>query len=299
MMAALKPLSQAPISSTPVGVGLRHEHYSAALSQPSPALDFVEIHAENFFAEGGAASRLLDQITEHYAVSIHGTAMGLGSASGINRQYLKKFVQLVNRVDPVLVSDHACFTWGEVGQEPVHSGDLLPLKFDKATLDILCTNIDTVQQALGRQLLVENIVTYLPFDAGDFSEAEFLARVAERTQCGLLVDLNNILVNYRNFSNGNPLTLACEWLAQLPPSAVRELHLAGSSAVGPGMLIVDDHGQPVSDDCWALFHEAHERFPHAATLIEWDNNLPVWQELLEEAHQARWRMDMVALEVSG
>ena len=90
---------------------------SAALSQPSPALDFVEIHAENFFAEGGAASRLLDQITEHYAVSIHGTAMGLGSASGVNRQYLKKFVQLVNRVDPVLVSDHACFTWGEVAQE--------------------------------------------------------------------------------------------------------------------------------------------------------------------------------------
>lgn len=295
-MAVLKPGSQAPVSSAPVGVGLRHEHYSAALIQPSSSVDFVEIHAENFFAEGGAASRLLEQIGESYAVSIHGTAMGLGSAQGVNSGYLKAFANLVDRVNPVLVSDHACFTWGQLDSLPVHAGDLLPLQFDRATLAVLCDNIDRVQQLLGRQLLIENIVTYLPAARSEFSETEFLTRMVEQTQCGLLVDLNNILVNLHNFSGGNPLAQACLWLSELPAQAVKELHLAGSSPVAPGMLVVDDHGQSVSDDCWALFHEAHERFPTAATLIEWDNNLPAWPELLQEAEQARWRMDMVALD---
>ncbi|GGF83235.1 DUF692 domain-containing protein [Alteromonas lipolytica] len=297
-MAVLKPGGQALTSSAPVGVGLRHEHYSAALMQPSSSIDFVEIHAENFFADGGAICRLSDQIRDSYPVSIHGTAMGLGSAQGINPDYLKAFANLVKRIDPVLISDHACFTWGKLGNSPVHAGDLLPLKFDRATLDVLCDNIDRVQQLLGRQLLIENIVTYIPVAQSQFTETEFLSRVVEQTQCGLLVDLNNILVNYHNFSRENPLVQARQWLSELPAQAVKELHLAGSSPAAPGKLVVDDHGQPVSDDCWALFHNAHERFPEAATLIEWDNNLPQWPQLLAEAEQARRHMDMMVLEIA-
>ncbi|MDC8829780.1 DUF692 domain-containing protein [Alteromonas gilva] len=293
-MTAIHPIQQAQTNTTPIGVGLRHEHYSAALLSSSHSVDFVEIHAENFFAEGGAASRLLDQITERYKVSIHGTAMGLGSAKGIQPEYLKKFTRLVNRVDPLLVSDHACFTWGNISDTPVHAGDLLPLKFDQATLTVLANNIDRVQQALGRQLLIENIVSYKQFPAGDYSEAEFLATVAEKTGCGLLVDLNNVLVNYHNFTNGNALQLARQWLRHIPANAVKEIHLAGSSPVAPGMLIVDDHAQPVSNECWQLFDDAMTRFPAAATLIEWDNDLPSWPRLVYEADKARCRQAMAA-----
>ncbi|NVK54219.1 MAG: DUF692 domain-containing protein [Alteromonadaceae bacterium] len=291
-MTAIHPLKQAQIHATPVGVGLRHEHYSAALLPSSHSVDFVEIHAENFFAEGGAASRLLDQIAERYKVSIHGTAMGLGSAKGIQPEYLKKFTRLVNRVNPVLVSDHACFTWGNIDDMPVHAGDLLPLKFNHATMNVLADNIDRVQQALGRQLLIENIVSYKQFSPSDYSEAEFLATVAEKTQCGLLVDLNNVLVNYHNFTNGNALQLARQWLRHMPVNAVKEIHLAGSTPVEPGMLIIDDHAQPVSDECWQLFDDATARFPNAATLIEWDNDLPSWPRLLYEANKARCRQAM-------
>ncbi|MGQ8365114.1 DUF692 domain-containing protein [Glaciecola sp. 1036] len=271
----------------PVGVGLRHEHYSTALLKSSPSVDFVEIHAENFFAKGGAISRLLDQIVDTYPVSIHGTAMGLGSAQGISANYLRKFVQLVNRVNPILVSDHACFTWGALGNNPVHAGDLLPLKYDQATLNVLVNNIDQVQQALGRQILIENIVTYKHFENEDFYEAAFLAKVAEKTQCGLLVDLNNILVNYHNFSDANPLQAAKKWLQHIPPHLVQELHLAGSTPVQSDAYIVDDHGQPVSDECWELYETTLSMFPNAAVLIERDNNLPSWTELTNEAKHAR------------
>lgn len=276
-------------TNSPIGVGLRYEHYTVALDQSSSSIDFVELHAENFFAQGGPISYLLDEITERYPVSIHGTGMGLGSVQSIDKDYLKKFVSLVARVNPMLVSDHACFTWGHQNNQLVHAGDLLPLQFDTATLKVLSDNVDRVQQALGRQLLVENIVSYQQFPDNDFSESEFFCRLVENTRCGLLVDLNNLLINFRNFPAGEPLSMARQWLNHIPSHAVKELHLAGSTEPAKGHMIIDDHAQPVSDECWLLFYDAIKRFTGAAVLLEWDNNLPSWQELICEARQAnRW-----------
>lgn len=282
---------------SPVGVGLRHEHYQSALDQSSPSIDFVELHAENFFAQGGATSYLLDQIAERYPVSIHGTSMGLGSTARINDTYLKNFARLVNRINPILISDHACFTWGELNGKPVHAGDLLPLQFDRATLQALSQNVDRVQQLLGRQILVENIVSYTSFPHNDFSETEFFSLLVEQTQCGLLVDLNNLLVNFRNFPSGEPILAAKQWLNEVPVHAVKELHLAGSTEATPGAMIVDDHAQPVSDECWLLFYKAIKSFPGAAVLLERDNNLPGWEELISEARQANWWMDRIETEL--
>ena len=285
------------LGNSPVGVGLRHEHYNFALEQSSPSIDFVELHAENFFARGGPTSYLLDQIAERYPISIHGTSMGLGSVIGISDEYLNNFTKLVNRINPFLISDHACFTWGALNSKPVHAGDLLPLQFDKATLKVLSENVDRVQQLLGRQILVENIVNYNAFPRYEFSETEFLSRLVENTQCGLLVDLNNLLVNFKNFPEGEPLEVARRWIKEVPLHAVKELHLAGSSEPTKGALIVDDHSHPVSDECWLLFYDAIKRFPKSATLLEWDNNLPTWNELIGEARQANWWMDRIGSEL--
>lgn len=284
------------VDSTRVGVGLRHEHYAEALAQTSHSVDFLEIHAENFFAKGGVIPAFLDVLTEQYPLSIHGTAMGLGSAKGIDPAYLKRFVDLVNRVNPILVSDHACFTWGYSDDQPLHAGDLLPLTYDQASLDILINNIDRVQQALGRQILIENIVSYVDHRSDPMREAEFLAEAASMTNCGLLVDLNNVLVNGQNFYPDNTSQYAVNWLKTLPAKAVKEIHLAGSSAVAPGELIIDDHSQPVSHACWALYQQAIHLFPGAATLIEWDNDLPTWTRLQEEADTARFILSQTLLE---
>ncbi|TPV62244.1 DUF692 domain-containing protein [Aestuariibacter sp. GS-14] len=284
------------VESTRVGVGLRHEHYNEALTQTSHSVDFLEIHAENFFAEGGMIPPFLEAIAEYYPLSIHGTAMGLGSASGVDSRYLKRFCELVNRVNPILVSDHACFTWGQVGNQRLHAGDLLPITYNRASLDILVDNIDLVQQALGRQLLIENIVSYVDQRSDPMHEAEFLAAAATLTGCGLLVDLNNVLVNGRNFHAHNLAQYATTWLKTLPTGAVKEIHLAGSSEVQPGELIVDDHSQPVSHACWALYQQAIHMFPGAATLIEWDNQLPTWERLQEEAGTARFILAQTLME---
>ena len=285
------------VGTSPVGVGLRHEHYNVALDPASPSIDFVEVHAENFFAKGGVTSHLLDKIVDMYPVSIHGTSMGLGSGISISDEYLKNFARLVNLIDPILISDHACFTWGRLSNKPVHAGDLLPLQFDRATLKVLSNNVDRVQQLLGRQILIENIVTYKHFAHNDFSETEFLSRLVENTQCGLLVDLNNLLVNFNNFPVGEPIESARQWLREVPSHAVKELHLAGSSEPTPGAMIVDDHAQPVSDQCWLLFSQAIKRFPKAAVLLEWDNNLPNWEELVNEARKANWWMNNLETEL--
>lgn len=270
-----------------IGVGLRHEHYTQALAQKACSIDFVELHAENFFAQGGPSRHILEEIKNRYRVSIHGTSMGLGSLAGINDRYLNRFTQLVNEVNPIYVSDHACFTWGEDSGKPLHAGDLLPLKFDTQTLNAIVSNTDRVQQAIGRQLLVENVVTYFSFSNNTFAEAEFLAEVAHRTQCGLLVDLNNILVNLHNQRVQDTTVNALKWLSFLPQEQVKELHLAGSSLPQQGDMIIDDHSKPVSEKCWQLYALAIRHFPKAATLIEWDNDLPTWDVLLQEASRAR------------
>lgn len=271
---------------TLIGVGLRHPHYQDALQEAS-SIDFVELHAENFFAKGGATNKILDAIRHTYAISLHGTSMGLGSATPISSQYLAKFHNLVDQVNPLLVSDHACFTWGSLNGSGVHSGDLLPLEFNQQSLAILIDNVDRVQQLLGRQILVENISSYLKPSNASMQETEFLTTLAERSQCALLVDLNNILVNAHNSGCESPIAEAKKWLAGIPGHLIKEIHLAGYTPAAPSKLIIDDHSQPVSEECWHLFRYCMEHCGPVPTLIEWDNALPPWQTLLDQAAIAR------------
>lgn len=269
-----------------IGVGLRHPHYKEALLGTS-SIDFVEIHAENFFAEGGMLPELLSDIALQYPISLHSTSMGLGSAVGINGDYLQRLKQLSQQINPILISDHACFTWSNINGKSVHAGDLLPLEFTQQSLQVMVDNVNQVQQLLGRQILVENLSAYVEFNFSDMSETEFLSELVEKTGCGLLVDLNNLLVNARNFSDQKPLTVARKWLREVPSDAVGEIHLAGFTKVKEGELIIDDHSQPVSPECWLLYRDAVALFGAVTTLVEWDNNLPSWSTLLDQAAKAR------------
>ncbi|MFT4763554.1 MAG: hypothetical protein ACI9OH_000643 [Oleispira sp.] len=285
-----------------IGVGLRHPHYSDVLApsvgnkdndaKASP-IDFVEVHSENFFAQGGASRALIREVAEKYPVSLHSTALGLGSKTAIAGSYLESLNELVKVVNPFLMSDHAAFSWSELDGRSIHAGDLLPIAFNQKNLKNMADNIDAVQQLTGRRLLIENLSAYLTPRNSVLAETEFLITLAELTQCGLLIDLNNLVVNANNFSNEKNIDYAKQWLQQIPRGIVGEIHLAGFTPVGESELAIDDHSQPVSDVGWQLYQFALQRFGAVPTLIEWDNNLPTWQALLNEANKAR----MIANEV--
>lgn len=278
-----------------IGVGLRHPHYADVLASSddsadevaTESIDFVEVHSENFFAQGGASRALIQQVAKKYPVSLHSTALGLGSKAAIAGGYLDSLKHLSDSINPFLMSDHAAFCWGDLHGRPVHSGDLLPIAFNKKTLITMANNIDTVQQLTGQRLLIENLSAYIQPKNCSLSETEFLVELTELTQCGLLIDLNNLLVNGNNFSDLKSLDYAQQWLKNIPKQVVGELHLAGFSPVSEGALAIDDHSQAVSDDGWALYRFALQRFGAVPTLVEWDNNLPSWSVLLKEAHKAR------------
>lgn len=269
-----------------VGVGLRHEHYEDALISAS-SIDFVEVHSENFFAAGGATLDYLAHVRTLYDVSLHSTALGLGSALPIPESFLNRLADLVSFVNPMLVSDHASYAWGSWMGKPVHIGDLLPLSFNENNLLVLGDNINRVQNLLERQILIENLSSYVTFKEDEMSEPEFLVNVAKKTGCGLLVDLNNILVSAHNTNSQDHLAYAKNWLGCIPKHLVKEIHIAGHSQAQPGELIIDDHSQPVSEQCWQLYQFAIERFGNVPTLVEWDNNLPSWQQLIAHAQKAK------------
>jgi len=287
-------------SSKPmIGVGLRHAHFADALSA-SATVDFVEVHSENFFAEGGALKQILLDIADQYPVSLHSTAMGLGSSASIPSPYLEKLNALTQLVDPFLISDHAAFAWGNIDSQPVHGGDLLPPVYNELNLCLMVQNVDRIQQMLGRQILVENLSAYIALPGATMTEPEFLSQLTESTGCGLLLDLNNILVNAFNQQvthqqATDSLQFASKWLDAIPDAAVGEIHLAGYTPVDEGDIAVDDHAQPVSQLGWQLYEHALRRFGHRPTLIEWDNNLPSWQVLVDEANKAR----DLALKITG
>jgi len=269
-----------------IGVGLRHQHFTEALTERAN-IDFVEVHSENFFADGGASRSVLREAAEKYAISLHSTAMGLGSAQGVPDSYLDQLIRLANDCNPLLMSDHICFTWSELQGKPVHGGDLLPLVYSEQTLTVFAHNLDRIQQRLGRALLVENLSAYIHYPQASMPETEFLVRLCDLTGCTLLLDLNNIIVTANNSNAEQPLHFAEQWLAEIPSNIVDEIHLAGYTAVKSGELVVDDHSQAVSQQCWQLYRAALDKFGNVPTLIEWDNNMPSWQRLLQEADKAR------------
>jgi hypothetical protein len=269
------------------GVGLRHPHYTD-FDQAAALPDFVEVHSENFFTRGGASRALIDSVRERCAVSLHGVGLGLGSAAGVDVAHLACLAGLVERVDPLLVSDHACFARAPLPGEtvPVHGADLLPLAFTAASLEILCDNVSRVQDALRRPMLVENLSAYWTFEDDVIPETEFLTSLCRRTGCGLLLDLNNLVVNAVNAGEADPVAVACAFIDALPAGAVGEYHLAGCTPVTSGPLI-DDHSRPVSDAVWTVYAHAIRRIGPRPTLVEWDLDLPPWPVLLGEAVRAR------------
>lgn len=258
-----------------VGIGLRAPHIDELLAQ-RPPLGWLEVHSENWMTDAGPLAERLMAIRAAYPLSLHGVGLSLGSADGLDHGHLAKLKRLVERTQPILVSEH--IGWGAYGGR--HSNDLLPLPYNEATLQLLVERIDTVQQVLGRRLLVENLTSYCTFRESTLPEWLFVRDLVERADCGLLLDLNNVYVNAVNHGF-DPTT----YLDAMPWSRVAEVHLAGYDQ-DDGALI-DTHGRPVQPPVWALYQEALDHLPpQARVLIEWDTDLPPLAVLLAEAAQA-------------
>jgi uncharacterized protein len=264
-----------PIPRRSVGIGLRLPHVSE-IAATRPELGFVEVHAENYMAETSALDRLLE-LRRDYPVSLHGVALSLGSAEEFDRSHLARFKALIDRVEPVLVSEH--LAWSAIGG--VYLNDLLPLPYTEESLDLFCRHVGAAQEALGRRLLIENPSSYLRYRESSIPEAEFITEVACRTGCGILCDVNNIYVSAWNFGF-DPIA----YLEALPIAAIGEIHLAGHQAAEDVDILIDDHGSRVAQPVWELYAAALWRFGPVPTLIEWDTNLPALEVLLDEAHHA-------------
>ncbi|MEY4906542.1 MAG: hypothetical protein RL260_260 [Pseudomonadota bacterium] len=272
---------------TPAGIGLRQPH-AALLRQQRPPLGFLEVHSENYFAPGGAARAVLTDLRQDYAVSLHGVGLSLGSACGLDAWHLDRLAELVAAVEPVRVSDHASFARVDPGRGgPVwHGSDLLPIAFTDAALAILVRNVQRVQERLRRPILVENLSAYLGWADDGLAEPEFFNELAHRSGCGVLLDVNNLVVNALNAGDDEAAAVrrSCAWVDRLTPGVAGEIHLAGY--VETDTLVIDDHGSRVHPPVWQVYAHAVRRHGPVPTLIEWDTDLPALDVLLGEAAQA-------------
>lgn len=257
-----------------VGIGLRAPHYREILER-RPDLAFLEVHSENFFGDGGAALAWLERFRPHYPLSLHGVGMSLGSADPLDARHVERLRTLVRRFEPVFVSEHLC--WSSVGGR--HANDLLPLPYSAEALLHVADRIGELQDRLGRQVLVENVSSYVRHPQGEMPEEAFVAEVVRRSGCGLLLDVNNVWVNAANHGFD-----PCAWLEGIDPASVAEIHLAGFERA-PGLLL-DTHSAPVDRDVWTLYEVAVRRFGPRPTLVEWDARLPPLDVLLSEARRA-------------
>ena len=276
-------------SSGPVpagaGIGLRSAHHEA-LVRERPAVGWIEVHTENYFHDGGPHLAALERAREAYPLSLHGVGMGLGSIDPIDRSHLARVARAIERFEPALVSEHAC--WGSHDGE--NFNDLLPLPYTDEAVVHLADRVAEVQDLLGRQILIENLSCYLSYSSSRLTEWEFLAAVVERAGCGLLLDVNNAYVNSVNVGLD-----AKAFIDGLPAGAVQEIHLAGHTRrqVGERTILLDDHGSRVPEAVWRLYEHAIGRFGAVPTLIEWDTNVPDLSVLVDEAARAQRRLDGV------
>ncbi|WP_432787565.1 MNIO family bufferin maturase [Novosphingobium rhizosphaerae] len=257
------------------GLGLRKPHYAEFLETAVP-VDFVEVISENFMVAGGRPRHILRQVRERHPVALHGVSLSVGSAHGLDPDYLTRLRALADEIEPLFVSDH--LSWSRA--PGFNSHDLLPLPYNAEALETVCANLARAQDALGRQLLMENPSSYMTYPQSDMSEWEFLRTVADRTGCGLLLDVNNIHVSAINHGL-DPIA----YVAGLPLDRVRQIHLAGHSQ--GETLLIDTHDQPVAPAVWALFAHVMALVGPVAVMIERDDNIPPLAELLAELDQAR------------
>jgi uncharacterized protein (UPF0276 family) len=258
-----------------VGIGLRVPHYRQLLEE-RPPVGWLEIHTENYLARSGWDWHVLQSLRRDYPLSLHGVGLGLGSVHGFSEDHLERVRQLAAAIEPGLVSEH--LSWGALCDRQL--GDLLPLRLDAAALSLVSARVERVQEVLKRRILVENVSTYLRFAGDAMSEAEFLAALARRTGCGILLDVNNLYVNQCNHGED-----ALAALAALDPQTVGELHLGGHLVTAHA--VIDHHGSRIAAPVWALYHAALQRFGHVPALVEWDTDVPPLAVLLEEAAEAR------------
>jgi uncharacterized protein (UPF0276 family) len=266
--------------ATATGVGLRLPHLAEVVAT-RPGAAWFEIHPENFLANPHAAE-LLSEIARHYPVSVHTVGVSVGSAGGVDRAHLARVQRLIDAIDPILVSGH--LAWSTHAGE--YLNDLLPLPYNAETLELIARHIDEVQQALGRAYLVENPSSYVGFAASTMTEVEFLTALVGRTGCQLLCDVSNIHLSAHNMGFD-----AAAYIDSLPAHAIGELHLGGFTVEDEpdepgGMLLIDTHAERVAAPVWDLYAHALHRFGCVPTLIEWDNEIPAFATLLDEAATA-------------
>jgi uncharacterized protein len=262
------------LSRLGAGIGLRAPHY-AEFARARQPVGWLEVHSENYFGPGGYDLHVLEQVRADYPVSLHGVGLGLGSAQGWDCDHLERLVELVKRIEPVLVSEH--LSWNAVPGRIFN--DLLPLPFTAEALALVTARVREVQDRLGRRILVENISSYLQFAHREMGEGEFIAELTRRTGCGVLLDVNNLYVNQVNHGSSATGTMLA-----IPERGVEEIHLAGFFASDDGLI--DTHGDHVSEPVWELFQAALDRFGPVPALIEWDTDIPELGILLDEAARA-------------
>ena len=272
------------------GIGLRAPHVAEIMAS-RPALPWLEVHSENYLGGGPELGRL-EQVRREYPISLHGVGLSLGTDGNLDGRHLARLRALVGRIEPCLVSEH--LSWSIV--DGAYLNHLLPLPYTEDSLEIVARHVARAQEALGRQLLIENPSGYLRFRHSTIPEPEFVAELTTRTGCGLLCDVNNIYVTASNLRLD-----PAAYIDALPPEAVREIHLAGHSrndADGHAILI-DDHGSAVADPVWTLYAHAIHRFGTVPTLIEWDTDLPELAVLLAEAGKADRAVAALGVEDAG
>ena len=257
-----------------IGIGLRATHYDHILTR-KPVVDWFEIISENFMVDGGRPLQILDQILEQYKVVQHGVSMYFGSAERPNREHLRRLKQLVKRTKTPWVSDHLC--WGSVDGRYTH--DLLPMPYTFEAAKITAQKVREVRDFLEVPVAVENVSSYAEFHVSEMSEWEFLNEVVERADCGILLDVNNIYVSSQNH-NFDPMS----YVNSVPAERVAQIHIAGHSKYRK--YILDTHDHPVIDPVWKLYERAIHRAGHTATLLEWDDSIPSFKEVHDEALKA-------------
>jgi uncharacterized protein (UPF0276 family) len=264
-----------PLSYLGYGLGLRVEHYEGLLANPGN-VEWLEIVSENYMVDGGLPLVWLERFRERFPLVMHGVSLSIGSTDPLDEDYLARLAALAQRVEPAWVSDHLCWT----GVQGINLHDLMPLPYTEEALDHVVSRVMRVQDVLKRRILLENVSSYVSFADSQLTEWEFLAAVAERADCLILLDVNNVHVSAKNHGFSSQ-----DYLRGIPASRVQQFHLAGYEQ--GEQLIIDTHDAPVSNAVWDLYIEAVRRFGHVSTMIERDDNFPPLSELMAELNHAR------------
>jgi uncharacterized protein len=268
------------------GLGLRPSHYEAILGE-SHAIDWLEIITENYLVPGGKPLHYLERVRSRFPLVMHGVSLSIGSTDAIDRQYLAGVRDLARRIEPAWISDHLCWT----GVEGRNVHDLLPLPYTEEALICVVDRVGQVQDLLGRQILLENVSSYLTYRSSEMTEWEFLSEVARRADCSILLDINNIHVSAVNHGFD-----ASQYLRAIPIERVRQFHLAGHSDMGDHLI--DTHDHPIAPAVWNLYRQAVAHFGAVPTMIERDDNIPPLAELVAELDVARAIAASQALEAA-